>query len=206
VALVNSARDDVMIENPYVVLTEEMLQVLAAAARRGVRIWIGTNSPLSTDSTVTQAFFLDDWMYILARVPTARLFVATGRARLHAKVATIDDDITLVSTYNLDFLSGFVNGEVGAVVWSREMNRAAREAFGADRRDPTHGVREYRIQRGPDGAPLLMNGQPTRLFGPEDHLPAEICQQYRRRRRLWNLVRLLPRFAALRRPPLVSAT
>lgn len=202
VTLVNGARDSVMIENPYVVLTEEMLATLEAAAARGVAVWIGTNSPLSTDSTVTQAFFLEDWAYILARVPTARVFVATGQARLHAKVATIDDTVTLVTTYNMDFLSGFVNSEVGAVIWSREFATATKQSFEVDMKDPAHGVVEYRIRRDAAGRPLLEGGRPVPEFGPEDHLPPEVVRQYATRRRWWNLLRHLPRFAALRRPHL----
>ena len=44
------------------------------------------------------------------------VFVATGDRKFHGKSAVIDDDQSVVSTYNLDLLSGFVNGEVGAVV------------------------------------------------------------------------------------------
>ncbi len=209
VGLVNGAQSNVMIENPYVVLTEEMLATLEAAARRGVQVWIGTNSWISTDSPVTQGFFLEDWMYILARVPTARIFVTTGQARLHAKVATFDDEVTLVSTYNMDFLSGFVNGEVGAVVWSREFTRSARDAFMADfglggaAGDQRADVEEYRIRWDPDGLPRLTDGRLTPERGPEHHLGPHVQRQYLPWRRLCNLLRLLPWLWDLRRPPLV---
>ena len=86
-SLVDSATRRIVIENPYVVLTEDMMVGLERAAARGVQIDIITNSPLSTDSDVTQAFFLEDWPYILARCSTARIFVATGERKFHAKSA-----------------------------------------------------------------------------------------------------------------------
>ena len=44
--------------------------------------------------------------------------MATGERKLHAKTAFIDDDLALVSSYNLDFLSADVNNEVAAAILS----------------------------------------------------------------------------------------
>ncbi len=204
--LIDAATRDVVLENPYVVLTEEMVVAMEAAAGRGVCIEIITNSPLSTDSTVTQAFFLEDWAYMLARIPTLRIYVITGSRKFHSKAAVIDGQISLVTTYNLDLLSGYVNSEVGAAVESPELAADLLAAFRADQADPDHGVLEYRIVRKEDGTPVLKDGQPVPLFGPEHHLPQAVLDDYCKLRKLWShtLRNNLPYLAPLRHPPLAD--
>lgn len=199
-ALVEGATKRIVIENPYVVLTQDMVASLERASARGVQVDIITNSPLSTDSDVTQAFFLDDWKMILARCPTARIFVATGDRKFHTKSAVIDDEHSVVSTYNLDLLSGFVNGEVGAVVKSKELASDLLLAFEQDKADPANGFIEYTIAKNADGTAALKDGQPVAVFGPENHLPAEMLETYRKKTNLWgNLIRNnLPQFKPLR--------
>lgn len=205
--LVQAAKHKIVIQNPYVVLTEDMIKAMTEASKRGVEIIIGTNSPLSTDSDVTQAFFLEDWAHVLARVPTARIFVATGERKLHAKVATIDDDISIVSSYNLDLLSGYVNSEIGAVVKSKSFNTRMNEVFLADHADPKNGVVEYLIEKDASGRAVLEDGQPKVVFGPDDHLPRSVIEKYAGKREFWMDVRdSLPYFRPLRRPVLEYAS
>lgn len=199
-ALVEGAKKRIVIQNPYVVLTQDMMSALERASARGVKIDLLTNSPLSTDSDVTQAFFLEDWQMILARCPTAQIYVATGERKFHGKSAVIDDDETVVSTYNLDLLSGFVNSEVGAVVKSKEIADDLLAAFDEDKANPANGFIEYRIKKDANGKAVLENGKPVREFGPEDHLPKELLEEYAKKRNTWgNLVRNnVPHFKPLR--------
>jgi phosphatidylserine/phosphatidylglycerophosphate/cardiolipin synthase-like enzyme len=177
-----------------------MLDTMERAAKRGVEITIYTNSPLSTDSDVTQAFFLEDWQTILVRVPTARIFVATGDRKFHGKSAVIDDDETVVSTYNLDLLSGFVNGEVGAVTRSTELANDLLAAYADDLKNPANGFIEYTIEKDAQGNAVLKDGKPVRKFGPEDHLPQDVLETYSKKRHLWGeqLRSWLPYFKPLR--------
>jgi len=203
-ALVESSQKRIVIENPYVVLTEEMMEALDGAAKRGVQIDIITNSPLSTDSATTQAFFLEDWPYILARCPTARIFVATGDRKFHGKSAVIDDQQSLITTYNLDLLSGYVNSEVGAVVDSKAMASELTRDFEADLANPEYGFLEYTIEKDADGKPVLRDGKPIPTFGPEDHLPQEVLDEYKGKRKLWGktLREKVGYFEPPRHPPL----
>lgn len=200
VALVEGAHNRIVVQNPYVVLTQDMLHALERASARGVKIDIITNSPLSTDSDVTQAFFLEDWKTILAKCPTANIYVATGDRKFHTKSAVIDDDEAVISTYNLDLLSGFVNSEVGAVVKSKELAGDLLGAFEHDKADKDNGFIQYTIKRDANGQPVMKDGQPVAEFGPEDHLPKEVLEAYKSKRNLWgNLIRNnVPMFAPLR--------
>ncbi|MBI3928068.1 MAG: phosphatidylserine/phosphatidylglycerophosphate/cardiolipin synthase family protein [Armatimonadetes bacterium] len=200
-ALVRAAEHRIVIENPYVVLTEDMVEAFREAGKKGVEIWLGTNSPTSTDSDVTQAFFLKDWPKLLAVVPNLHVFVATGQQKLHAKVATIDDKISLVSSYNLDFLSRSVNSEIGAVIWSPEFAKETFDSIVADHKDPRNGCVEYRIRRDPSGAPVRSDGKPVLdaegnllnspdiEFGPDQHVPKELMESYRAKMDRWSWLR-----------------
>ncbi|MGV3621200.1 MAG: phospholipase D-like domain-containing protein [Archangium sp.] len=199
-AMVEGAKKRIVVQNPYVVLTKDMMSALQRASERGVKIDIITNSPLSTDSDVTQAFFLEDWQMILQRCPTASIYVATGDRKFHTKSAVIDDDEAVISTYNLDLLSGFVNSEVGAVVKSRELASDLMQAFENDKADPANGFIQYTIERDATGKAVLKDGKPVPTFGPENHLSQEMLETYAKKRNLWgNLIRNnIPQFEPLR--------
>jgi putative cardiolipin synthase len=177
--LFDGARNEIVIQNPYVVLTEPMILFLEDAAKRGVSITIVTNSPASTDSVVTQGFFLNDWPALLARVPTASLFVATGERKLHAKAFTIDGEIAGDMSYNADLLSGFVNGEIGAIVKSKESAEHLNKAIIADLDDPKNGFDQWTIQRDATGRAVLdSEGQPIVTRGPKDVISKKVMRAY----------------------------
>ena len=169
-ALASGARHKILIQNPYVVLTKHAVAALEAAGKRGVQIDLLTNSPDSTDSLLTQAFFIEDWPRILARIPNMRVFVLTGEQKLHAKVATADDQVSVVGSYNLDLLSEQVNGELAATSWSTGLARDIRSSFEADRANPANKVVEYTIQRDARGQAVLKDGAPIITFVPKDHM------------------------------------
>jgi putative cardiolipin synthase len=202
--LLASATERIVIENPYVVLSEDMMKALESADKKGVEINIITNSPLSTDSDITQAFFLDDWKMVLARCPNAHIYVATGNRKFHTKSAVIDDEESLITTYNLDLLSGYVNGEVGAVVKSKELARELLKEFENDKKNPANGFLEYTIKKDAQGRPIIKDGKPQRLFGPEDHLPADVLEKYKKKSQTWGhtIRNAISYFEPLRHPPL----
>jgi putative cardiolipin synthase len=174
VRLVESARHTILIQSPYLVLSKEGAEVLAGAGRRGVATTILTNSPVSSDNALSQAFFLEQWPEILARVTKLRLFVAGREHNLHDKIAVFDDELALVGTYNLDPTSMALNSEVVAAAWSAEFARAVAKEPRRIIAAGSPNVYEYTIAR--DGA-----GNPTRdadghlriTFGPRDHCTPE---------------------------------
>lgn len=170
VKLAAAAKERIVITNPYVVITEGSLAALEAAGKRGVKIDILTNSPDSSDSMLTQAFFLADWPELMARVPNLRLFVFTGEQKLHAKTAMADDEISAVGSYNLDLLSSQVNGELVLATKSTALAKDLSRAHARDLSNPLQEVREYTIARNADGSPKLVDGKPVVTSGPEHHM------------------------------------
>jgi putative cardiolipin synthase len=199
-SILAGAQKRVVIQNPYVVLTQNAIAALKAAGERGVKIDLMTNSPESTDSALTQAFFLEDWPRLLADIPNLRIHVLTGEQKLHAKVAVADDEVALVGSYNLDLISARINGEIAALSRSPELARDVRRGFERDMADPRFAVKEYTIKRNADGsAQRDAKGRPIVDFGPEDHVGLGKRIMYRGLRWLANLARYIPALAPLRR-------
>jgi phosphatidylserine/phosphatidylglycerophosphate/cardiolipin synthase-like enzyme len=157
IRFIDGSRREIVIQNPYVVLTERAEAALKRAARRGVRILIHTNSPASTDSLATQAMFYADWKRILKEIPTCRIFTYYGKRKLHAKNFVFDGKIGIVGTYNMDYLSQDVNSEVVAAIKSTAFARELRNEILGD----IARSKEYKIAVDADG-------QVTAVFGPDD--------------------------------------
>lgn len=118
VKYIDGSRREIIIQNPYVVLTPRAEAALKRAARRGVPIFVHTNSPETSDSFPTEAMLYRDWRSILRDMPTMRIFARVKEGQLHGKNFVFDSRIGVVGTYNFDFLSEKVNSEVVAAVKS----------------------------------------------------------------------------------------
>jgi len=157
VRFIDGAKEEIIIQNPYVVLTERAEAALKRAAKRGVKILMHTNSPVSTDSLATQAMFYADWKRILKEIPTMRIFVFTGQRKLHAKTFIFDKKVSIIGTYNMDYISEEVNSEVVAAIKSKEFCAEHRAGIMAD----IAQSKEYKIQVNSDGSV-------ESVFGPDD--------------------------------------
>ncbi len=158
IALMDAAKDEILIQNPYVVLTPESHAALKRANDRGIRVVIQTNSPMSSDSLLTQAMFLADWKNILKEMPKVEIHAYKLTNKLHSKVFVFDRKIAVIGTYNMDYVSEQINSEEVAVVKSTAF---ARQVAAKIQEDISNSY-QYKIQVNPDG-------QVKVLFGPESH-------------------------------------
>jgi phosphatidylserine/phosphatidylglycerophosphate/cardiolipin synthase-like enzyme len=129
---IDGCKREVLLQNPYVVLTERMFNALKRAGQRGVPVILHTNSPASTDSLATQAMFYADWKRIFKEIPGIRIYVYKGSNKLHAKNWVFDKKIGVVGTYNLDYLSEQVNSEVVVAIKSAEFSKQLRDEIMTD--------------------------------------------------------------------------
>lgn len=169
-ALLRSAQREVHIDTPSFTLTPPLLRAFEELGARGVPIVVVTNGPTVSDNAVAQAMFVEEWPEILARVPTLRLFAVARRSPIHTKRFTIDGEVLLLGTYNIDPMSEAMNSEVMAVMWSPELVAASADA------DLTAVARgdlvEYRIVRDAAGRPVRdADGRVQVAFGPQHHTP-----------------------------------
>lgn len=188
--LAATARREIVLINPYFVLGESLTSTLAAAARRGVRIIVLTNSPLSSDNAGAQALFLEQWPMLLARVPSMKLYVMGGSDTLHSKIMLFDDALSLVGTYNLDPTAMRMSSELMVALWSQQLNHHFRRHLEQRLTAGAPVTYEYRLQRTPNGRAVLdEQGQPQVSYGPEDHLSETQLEPVRKYQKLLRTIR-----------------
>ncbi len=132
--LVEAAQREILIQSPYLVLSDEALALFAQARARGVRIRISTNSLASTDNLQAMSGYLNQREELLAlgieiyeyqpdpqvqRMVMQRYAALRAEApvfALHAKTMVVDPGVVFIGTYNLDPRSENLNTEVGVVI------------------------------------------------------------------------------------------
>jgi len=173
--MIDACREEIIIQNPYLVITEEAEAALKRAAARGVKIIFHTNSAESTDSLFPQAFLMNDWKRILKDMPGSRIMVAPSQnERLHSKTFVFDSLITVIGSYNMDPLSEDINSEVVAAVLDKSFaTRVRLRILGPDMKK----VIEYKIQ-------LDSEGRIIKAYGPEDHVNSKTVNKMNKMRKL----------------------
>ncbi|HNY09964.1 MAG TPA: phosphatidylserine/phosphatidylglycerophosphate/cardiolipin synthase family protein [Candidatus Wallbacteria bacterium] len=172
-AMIRHAKKEVIIQNPYVVLTPEARAAIKEASDRGISVIIHTNSPVSSDSLLTQAFFLEDWDKILKDMPNVKLYAFKGERKLHSKTFVFDREITVIGTYNMDYVSEQINSEVVAAVKSTDFAQRTALRIAEDIKQSV----EYKITVNADGSV-------TKDFSPETHSSPEKIKTLNRLRQL----------------------
>lgn len=138
--LVNAAQNTIDIQTPYVVLTDEGIDLFRRAVQRGVRVRILTNSLASNDNLQSFAGYqtirnelLKAGVRLFEFRPDAkeRYKIMTGALQkkmnytpifgLHAKTMVIDGHITEIGTFNLDPRSANLNTECITIIHSADV-------------------------------------------------------------------------------------
>jgi len=124
--LAQEAKQQILIESPYLVLREDGTAVLQSLAQRGVKLQFLTNSLFSTDAFYTVASLargldqlqlpqLEVWAYGGEPLAGSARAPASPRWGVHAKRAVFDDHTIAVGTYNIDPRSANLNSELMVV-------------------------------------------------------------------------------------------
>ena len=146
--LVKNAVSSIDIQTPYLITTELAQNLFKAAVERGVKIRILTNSLASTDNLEAFSSYQTDRETLLntgIRIfefrPDAaeRTKIMTGEIQaeldykpifgLHAKSMVIDNEITVVGTFNLDPRSANLNTECIVIVHSDKVSKGVAEGM-----------------------------------------------------------------------------
>lgn len=106
----SSAKHELIILSPYLILTDQMKASIKQALRNGAVVRFYTNSKSSTDNHTTQ------WAYEyrfaeIASLGNVEIFEFTGPETLHAKFLLRDDSDCMLMTYNIDWRSETKNLE-----------------------------------------------------------------------------------------------
>jgi cardiolipin synthase C len=150
VLLSNVARADeeVLIQNPYVMMTPARQATFAAASGRGVRLALHTNSLAAQDSALVhygyardRKRFLESGVALHESKPRPQSSsnmpgpgVTPARTTLHSKTLVFDRRYILVGSFNLDLRSIRYNSEIGILIDSPELAARVASAIEADLR------------------------------------------------------------------------
>ena len=113
-SLVYGAKRKLTVTTPYFIPSDPFLIALTCAAMRGVDVTLIV--PAKLDSKLAQ-FAGDASISALCNsgVKVAQFY----RGLLHAKTITIDDEISMVGSLNMDMRSFFLNFEISLLVYDR---------------------------------------------------------------------------------------
>ena len=116
VKYIDGSRTEIIIQNPYFAMTDRAEAALKRASKRGVPIYVHSNSERSSDSAPTEAIVLRDWKQMLTEMPTMRFFARDASGQLHGKTFQFDGKVAVIGSYNFDALSEKVNSEVACAI------------------------------------------------------------------------------------------
>lgn len=149
--LVAGARESVVIQSPYLVMSADAKALFKAAVARGVRVRILTNSLASTDNLQAFSGYRNQRRQLLEmgldireyKPDPANRNALLSRANppavppvfaLHAKSMVVDGRIAYVGTYNFDPRSENLNTEVGAIIHHPGLAQRLQAVMEADMR------------------------------------------------------------------------
>lgn len=119
--LMGEARQRVVIQSPYVVCNAYMCEQLSLLRDKVPDIKILLNSVENGDNFVASSDYLRNKGMI---VDTGiQLYEYDGGTSNHGKSILIDDDLSVIGSYNLDLRSSYMDTELMLVVESREINQ-----------------------------------------------------------------------------------
>ncbi len=113
-ALVASADSSVELETPYFLLTRSWIKCLKKAQEKGVHIRVITNSITSTDVPLIQAIYANRRSRY--QRTGIQLYEYCGDRTVHYKTLTIDKQVVMIGSYNMDKSSAKYNTEVAGWV------------------------------------------------------------------------------------------
>ncbi|MGO4331687.1 cardiolipin synthase [Cupriavidus sp. 2TAF22] len=122
VSMVHRARERIVITTPYFVPDEAFLQALQLACYRGVAVHLVLSQRI--DQRFTQAA---QEAYFGVLLDAGVLIHLYKPAFLHAKHVTIDDEVAMVGSTNMDIRSFALNAEAALVIYDRAVVARMRE-------------------------------------------------------------------------------
>jgi putative cardiolipin synthase len=148
--LVQGARERIVIQSPYLVLSDKAMDLFRQMTARGVTVRINTNSLASTDNLPAFSGYRNQRDRLIKmglqifeykpdpdvqRKLMRRSPAATGKApvfALHAKTLVIDSKTAFIGTFNFDPRSENLNTEVGAIIHDEVLARAVEASIETD--------------------------------------------------------------------------
>lgn len=127
IAILDSAHTQLWIQSPYPVLEQPVKDALQRAVHRGVQVTLLTNSLGTSNVKATYAAYQNDKREFQRM--GIRLVEYTGSGTLHSKLILVDDQASLLSSYNMDARSDRLNLEFGVWITDPRVNQLLKQEF-----------------------------------------------------------------------------
>ena len=149
-ALVQHAQHSIVIQSPYLVMSDAAKKLFKQAIKRGVSVKINTNSLASTDNLAAfsgyrnqrdQLLKMGIEIYEFKPAPAITQHLVrrdlNNQAQppifaIHAKTMVVDNETVYIGTFNFDPRSQNLNTEVGVLAQHRALAKAVQEALLTD--------------------------------------------------------------------------
>ena len=174
--LFDSAQEELIITNAYIIPGQPALDFLESLTDRGVSVKILTNSLASHDVPAVNSHYepwRDDFvsagvqLFEMRHDPAIRSEidvppVSAEFSGLHTKAAVIDSNIAFIGSMNLDPRSAAINTEMGATIYSAGLASEVRDLMLQD----MQGENAWQVQLGDEGKLQWTNSDETRSSQP----------------------------------------
>lgn len=175
-AMLDEARDEILISSPYVVPGKAQLSALDNARQRSVQVSVMTNSLSTTDEPMVHTGYarhrdalLKMGVSLYELMPLAVKSAATSATgsmgRLHAKLAVVDGQRVFIGSMNLDRRSARCNTEMALVIDSPALAGQLTRLLQRDRLPASYRLRlaakGIEWVAGTDAAPVVHASEPN---------------------------------------------
>ncbi|MGJ5643319.1 cardiolipin synthase [Formosa sp. S-31] len=127
---ISLAEREILITTPYFIPNESIMDALCIAALSGVKVKLLV--PRTSDSKLVNAAASSYYEELMHSGVSIYRYT---KGFVHAKTMTIDDEIAIVGSANMDLRSFDLNFEVNAIVYDKGINEKLRDAFYNDLND-----------------------------------------------------------------------
>jgi cardiolipin synthase len=121
VAMIHGARERVVITTPYFIPDSALLQALQTAVLRGVEVHLVVSK--QPDQLLVSLAQRSYYQQLLESGVRVHLY---HKAFLHAKHVSIDDEIALIGSSNMDIRSFLLNAEIALLFYSKDVTARLR--------------------------------------------------------------------------------
>ncbi|MCD8143506.1 MAG: phospholipase D family protein [Clostridiales bacterium] len=123
--LMENATESVSIHTPYVICNSAMLEEFGTLTSLVTTVQLMTNSPANNSNPFGAAYYQADRLKVVEQGVT--LLEYHGDYSYHGKVIAIDDDMSLIGSFNFDMRSVYLDTELMLAVDSEDLNAMLRE-------------------------------------------------------------------------------
>ncbi len=123
--LMENATESVSIHTPYVICNDAMMEEFGTLSSLVPSVQLMTNSPANNSNPFGAAYYQADRLKVAEQGVT--LLEYHGDYSYHGKVIAIDNDLSLVGSFNFDMRSVYLDTELMLVVDSEDLNAMLRE-------------------------------------------------------------------------------